>query len=65
MAINYTQWIAFAKYSYKQLKWVVLEKPAARNAYIEGKLDNEWKDISAQIDESFEEFSKDYFLVFE
>ena len=25
MAINYPQWVAFAKYSYKQLKWVLLE----------------------------------------
>lgn len=65
MAINYPQWIAFAKYSYKQLKWVILEKPIARNAYVAGKLDSEWKDISAQIDESFEEFSKDYYVVFE
>lgn len=65
MAINYPQWLAFAKYSYKQLKWVIIEKPAARNAYLEGKLGDEWKNMSAQIDESFEEFSKDYILVFE
>lgn len=32
MAINYSQWIAFAKYSYKQLKWVLLEKPELRDA---------------------------------
>lgn len=65
MAINYPQWIAFAKYSYKQLKWVIIEKPAARAAYIDGKLDEEWKDISLQIDNSFEEFAKDYVIVFE
>ena len=38
MAINYPQWIAFAKYSYKQLKWVLLEKPSARDAYVRGIL---------------------------
>lgn len=65
MAINYPQWLAFAKYSYKQLKGVIIEKPAARNAYIEGKLADDWKSVLAQIDESFEEFSKDYVLVFE
>ena len=47
--------VSFAKYSYKQLKWVIIEKPAARNAYLEGKLGDEWKNMSAQIDESFEE----------
>ena len=26
MAINYPQWIAFAKYSYSQLKWALLQK---------------------------------------
>lgn len=65
MAINYPQWIAFAKYSYKQLKWVIVEKPAAREAYIEGKLDESWKSIDVEVNASFEEFSKDYYLIFE
>ena len=65
MAINYPQWIAFAKYSYKQLKWVIVEKPAAREPYIEGKLDESWKSIEVEVNASFEEFSKDYYLVFE
>jgi len=65
MAINYPQWIAFAKYSYKQLKWVIIEKPAAREAYISGKLDENWKRIEEDMDSSFEEFSKDYYIVFE
>lgn len=65
MAINYPQWIAFAKYSYNQLKWVIVEKPAAREAYIEGKLDESWKSIEVEVNASFEEFSKDYYLVFE
>ena len=65
MAINYPQWLAFAKYSYKQLKWVVIEKPAAREAYISGKLDESWKELKAEISDSFEDFSKDYYVVFE
>jgi hypothetical protein len=65
MAINYPQWIAFAKYSYKQLKWVIIEKPAVREAYVSGKLCESWKEISAQVDETFEDFSKDYIVVFE
>lgn len=65
MAINYTQWVAFAKYSYKQLKWVVVEKPAVREAYVNGKLDESWKAIEYDVSNSFEEFSKEYYVVFE
>jgi len=65
MAINYPQWIAFAKYSYKQLKWAIIEKPAARNAYIEGKLFEEWKDLELELNAYFDDFSKDYLVVFE
>ncbi len=36
MAINYPQWLAFAKYSYQQLKWALIEKPNARDAYVRG-----------------------------
>ncbi len=32
MAINYPQWLAFAKYSYQLLKWALIEKPNARDA---------------------------------
>ena len=65
MSINYPQWIAFAKYSYMQLKWVVIEKPAAREAYVNSKLHANWEEIAAQIDDTFESFAKDYVLVFE
>ena len=65
MAINYPQWIAFAKYSYKQLKWAVVEKPLAREAYVSGKLEDSWKKLEAEISDTFEEFSKDYYVVFE
>ena len=43
MAINYSQWIAFSKYSYKQLKWVLLEKPELRDAYVRGLIAEELK----------------------
>lgn len=65
MNINYPQWIAFAKYSYKQLKWIVVEKSAAREAYVNGKILENWKEIYTQIDNTFEEFSKDYVIVIE
>lgn len=64
MAINYPQWMAFAKYSYKQLKWAVLEKPAAREAYVRGKINEELTGIYDEIDSLFEDFSKKYIVVF-
>ena len=65
VAINYPQWIAFAKYSYKQLKWAIVEKPQAREAYLSGKLEESWKELEAEICDSFDEFSKDYYVIFE
>ena len=65
LAINYTQWIAFAKYSYKQLKWAIVEKPFAREAYVSGKLEDSWKELESEISESFNDFLKDYYVVFE
>ena len=65
LAINYTQWIVFAKYSYKQLKWAIVEKPFAREAYVSGKLEDSWKELESEISESFNDFSKDYYVVFE
>lgn len=65
LATNYTQWIAFAKYSYKQLKWAIVEKPFAREAYVSGKLEDSWKELESEISESFNDFSKDYYVVFE
>lgn len=63
MAINYPQWIAFAKYSYKQLKWAIIEKPEIRDAYVKGELYEEYKSVINEIDETFDEFSKDYIVV--
>lgn len=64
MAINYPQWIAFAKYSYKQLKWAMLEKPALRDAYVRGIIADELSDMYEQIDATFEKYSEDYIVVF-
>lgn len=64
MAINYPQWIVFAKHSYCQLKWALLEKPALREAYVQGKLNEELEDIFAEADAAFKKFSQDYIVVF-
>ena len=65
MAINYPQWLAFAKYSYQQLKWVLLEKPNARDAYVRGILYEELDEVFKSVDTTFDDISADYIVVFE
>ena len=65
MAINYPQWIAFAKYSYSQLKWAVLHKPEARNAYVMGEINEELYYVIGSTNAMFNDFSKDYIVTFE
>lgn len=63
MAINYPQWIAFAKYSYKQLKWAIVEKPELRDAYVRGKINKELQTVYKEIDTTFKKFSEQYIAV--
>lgn len=65
MAINYPQWIAFAKYSYKQLKWVLVKKPDARDAYVRGKLNEQLAEVFADVNSTFDEMSASSIVVFE
>lgn len=65
MAINYPQWLAFAKYSYQQLKWVLMEKPNAQELYIQRYLYENLCDAFYSTDEVFNEFSTKYIVVFE
>ena len=64
VAINYPQWLAFAKYSYSQLKWCLINKPSARADYVNGILDYELYRVLEDIDSSFDEFSKEKLIVF-
>ena len=63
-AINYPQWIAFAKYSYSQLKWVLLEKPALREAYARGKINEELDAVLTEANATFDRFAERYIIVF-
>ncbi len=65
MAINYPQWIAFAKYSYKQLKWLLIEKPNVRDDYVHGKLNEQLTEVLDDIDYTFDEISTEYIVIFE
>lgn len=64
VAINYPQWIAFAKYSYSQFKWLLLEKPTLRDAYVRGKINEELDVVLTESEETFERFSQEYIVVF-
>ena len=50
MAISYAQWIAFAKYSYQQLKWVLLEKPEARDKFVRTEITEQTQEVYDEID---------------
>ncbi len=65
MAINYPQWIAFAKYSYSQVKWALIEKPELRDRYISGQLYEDFTSVIDEIDKTFNDVSKDYIVVLE
>lgn len=64
MAINYPQWIAFAKYSYSQLKWVLAEKPAMRDAYVSGKIYEEMLDVFDEVERTFDEYTRDKIVIY-
>lgn len=64
MAINYAQWIAFTKYSYSQLKWAVMEKPVMRDAYVTGKIYEEMNVVFAEVDNTFEEYTRDKIVIY-
>ena len=56
LEINYPQWIAFAKYSYTQLKWGLINKPKLKEEYVLNKIHEELHDVMKEIDCSFDEF---------
>lgn len=65
MAINYPQWLAFAKYSYTQLKWVLIDKPEKRDAYLSGKLNENLMSIYDDAEQLLESIASDYDIVFD
>jgi hypothetical protein len=55
LAINYPQWLAFAGYSIKQLKWVLVKKPKLRNKYVQGFINEEWENLNLILEETWQE----------
>ena len=64
MSINYPQWLAFAKYVYSQMKWVLLEKPKMRADYVSGKIYNEMQEVFDQVDRNFAEYTHDKIVIY-
>ena len=64
MAINYAQWIAFTKYSYSQLKWAIIERPAMKDAYVTGKIYEELKEVFDEVDNTFEEYTRGKIVIY-
>lgn len=52
MAINYPQWVAFAKYSFQQLRWALLSKPELRDRHVMAIIGGETDALYRAIDES-------------
>ncbi|MDR1643101.1 MAG: hypothetical protein LBT59_25690 [Clostridiales bacterium] len=54
--INYPQWLAFAMYSVKQLKWVLVDKPWLREKYTLNAIECEWAELSASMAELWDQY---------
>lgn len=63
LAINYPEWLTFAKYSYKQLKWALIRKPQLKEAYINNKLFDSLQEIYNEINETYKEYSEKYNII--
>ncbi len=47
--VNYAEWLAFARYSVRQLKWVIVEKPELRHRFVRGAIDEEWSAVTERV----------------
>lgn len=62
--INYPQWLSFARYSVKQFKWVLLEKPALRDKYVMDIINSEWGELADSIDSMWDEYTNGAVVVY-
>lgn len=47
MEINYPQWVAFAVYSFKQAKWMLMNRPEKQHGYVMDSLEAEMAKLGA------------------
>jgi len=62
--INYPQWLSFARYTVKQLKWVLLDKPALRDKYVMNAINDEWDELAASMDSLWDEYANGATVVY-
>ena len=55
LSINYPQWIAFAKYSFQQARWILFTNPELRDQYIREAIAFDLDEIYEQSDTIFNE----------
>jgi hypothetical protein len=55
--INYAQWLAFARYSVKQLKWVLVDKPNMRHKHVMDIINGQWDSLYGGLDDLWNEFT--------
>lgn len=65
MAINYPQWLLFARYSYSQLKWALYDQAELGDAYVRGIISDDLVKAYKDIDEKFQQQSEEYAIVFQ
>lgn len=63
LAINYPEWLTFARYSYKQLKWALIQKPRLKEAYISNNLIENLQLIYDEIDKTYKEHEDKYNII--
>ena len=63
LAINYPEWLTFARYSYKQLKWALIQKPRLKEAYINNNLIENLQLIYDEIDKTYKEHEDKYNII--
>lgn len=62
--INYAQWLAFAKYSVKQLKWILADKPNMRHKYVMDILNEQWDSLYGDISDLWDEFTDGSIVIY-
>ena len=62
--VNYAQWLAFAKYSTKQLKWILADKPNMRHKYVMDIIQGKWDSLYGDLDDLWNEFTDGATIVY-
>jgi len=62
--INYAQWISFGKYTTKQLKWVLADKPEMRHKYVLDIINKQWDSLNSDLSDLWDEITDGSIIVY-